>query len=89
MHPHQVISLEDLPGETSFALPDHYDHVHVGYRPTAGSMEARFTALLKPDQWSRLITRLGEIENPDVPVHPSKYAVPDRTNGGISAGGGD
>jgi len=30
MHPHQVISLEDLPGETSFALPDHYDHVHVG-----------------------------------------------------------
>jgi len=87
MHPHQVISLEDLPGETSFALPDHYDHVHVGYRPTAGSMEARFAALLKPDQWSRLINRLGEIENPDVPVHPSKYAVPDRTNGGISAGG--
>jgi murein DD-endopeptidase MepM/ murein hydrolase activator NlpD len=33
MHPHQVISLEDLPGETSFALPDHYDHVHVGYYP--------------------------------------------------------
>ena len=89
MHPHQVISLEDLQGETSFALPDHYDHVHVGYRPTAGSMEARFAALLKPDQWSRLINRLGEIENPDVPVHPSKYAVPDRTNGGISAGGGD
>jgi hypothetical protein len=89
MHPHQVISLEDLPGETSFALPDHYDHVHVGYRPTAGSMEARFAALLKPDQWSRLINRLGEIENPDVPVHPSKYAVPDRSNGGISAGGGD
>jgi hypothetical protein len=33
MHPHQVISLEDLPGETSFALADHYDHVHVGYQP--------------------------------------------------------
>jgi murein DD-endopeptidase MepM/ murein hydrolase activator NlpD len=33
MHPHQVISLEDLPGETSFALPDHYDHVHIGYAP--------------------------------------------------------
>ncbi len=31
MHPHQVISLEDLPGETSIALPDHYDHVHIGY----------------------------------------------------------
>jgi hypothetical protein len=31
MHPHQVISLENLPGETSFAMADHYDHVHVGY----------------------------------------------------------
>jgi hypothetical protein len=29
MHPHQVISLEDLPGETSFAEPSHYDHVHI------------------------------------------------------------
>ncbi len=35
MHPHQVISLEDLPGETSFALPDHYDHVHIGYSPAS------------------------------------------------------
>ena len=33
MHPHQVISLEELPGSTSFALPDHYDHVHLGYSP--------------------------------------------------------
>jgi len=89
MHPHQVISLEDLPGEASFAMADHYDHVHVGYRPTAGSMEARFAALLKPDQWNRLIDRLGEIENPDVPVHPSKYSLPDATNGGLSAGSGD
>jgi murein DD-endopeptidase MepM/ murein hydrolase activator NlpD len=33
MHPHQVISLENLPGDTSFAMRDHYDHVHVGYYP--------------------------------------------------------
>jgi len=89
MQPHQVISLEDLPGETSFALPDHYDHVHIGYHPIEGGPEARFTALLKPEQWQRLINRLGQIENPDVPVTPSKYAVPDETNGGIAAGAGD
>jgi hypothetical protein len=89
MQPHQVISLEDLPGETSFALPDHYDHVHIGYHPIEGGPEARFTALLKPQQWQRLINRLGQIENPDVPVSPSKYAVPDETNGGIAAGAGD
>jgi hypothetical protein len=89
MHPHQVISLEDLPGETSFALPDHYDHVHIGYHPIEAGPEAQFTALLKPNQWDRLINRLGQIENPDVPVSPSKYAVPDQTNGGIAAGAGD
>jgi hypothetical protein len=92
MHPHQVISLEDLPGETSFALPDHYDHVHVGYHPIEGGAEAQFSALLKPEQWQRLINRLGEIENPDVPVRPSKFAVPDESNGGnagFAGGSGD
>ena len=89
MHPHQVISLEDLPGEASFAMADHYDHVHIGYHPLEGGAAAQFTALLKPNQWQRLINRLGQIENPDVPVSPSKYAVPDQTNGGLSAGAGD
>jgi hypothetical protein len=89
MHPHQVISLEDLPGPTSFAMADHYDHVHVGYQPLAGDAEAKFIALLKPDQWQRLIDRLGEIENPDVPVRPSEFSIPDRTDGGLAAGGND
>ena len=57
MHPHQVISLEDLPGETSFALADHYDHVHVGYHPLSGPFDEQFEALLKPDQWQRLTDR--------------------------------
>jgi hypothetical protein len=77
MHPHQVISLEDLPGETSFALPDHYDHVHVGYHPLSGPFDQQFEALLKPEQWQRLTDQLGKIENPDVPTAPSKYALPD------------
>ena len=78
MHPHQVISLEDLPGETSFALPDHYDHVHIGYRPDVGNpFEVGFSTLLKPDQWQRLIDRLGQIENPEVPIKPSQFAEPD------------
>jgi hypothetical protein len=91
MHPHQVISLEDLPGETSFALADHFDHVHVGYHPIGfGSpFEAQFSTLLKPDQWQRLIDRLGEIENPDVPVNPSRYSLPDGGNGGTGAPAGD
>ncbi|MDQ2630383.1 MAG: lytic murein transglycosylase [Actinomycetota bacterium] len=89
MHPHQVISLLDFPGPTSFPMADHYDHVHVGYHPLTGDAEAKFAALLKPNQWQRLINRLGEIENPSVPVNPSKFSIPDQTSGGISAGTGD
>jgi hypothetical protein len=89
MHPHQVISLEDLPGETSFALPDHYDHVHIGYHPlaTEESGSERFSAILKPDQWQRLIDRLGQIENPEVPIKPSPYSLPDGTSEEEAAGG--
>jgi murein DD-endopeptidase MepM/ murein hydrolase activator NlpD len=98
MTPHQVISLEDLPGEISFALPDHYDHVHIGFRPIeAGNpFEAQQSALLNPEQWQRLIDRLGQIKNPEVPIGPSKFSVPDevsegpiRSGGGTKAGGED
>ncbi len=80
MQPHQVISLEDFPGEVSFAEPSHYDHVHIGYRPVeAGNpLEAAYQALLKPTQWTHLINRLGKIENPTVPIEPSKYSLPDK-----------
>ncbi|HVV89337.1 MAG TPA: lytic murein transglycosylase, partial [Solirubrobacterales bacterium] len=77
MQPHQVISLENFPGEVSFAEPSHYDHVHIGYRPAGGALETQYPALLKPDQWQRLINRLGKIENPKVPIGPSKYSLPD------------
>jgi hypothetical protein len=82
MHPHQVISLEDLPGETSFAMADHYDHVHIGYHALEGNnpLEAQFSALLKPEQWQRLIDRLGQIENPEVAIKPSHFSLPDEKN---------
>jgi murein DD-endopeptidase MepM/ murein hydrolase activator NlpD len=77
MHPHQVISLENLPGPTSFAMADHYDHVHVGYRPISGPFGQQFEeGLLKPDQWQRLTNQLNQIENPKVPTQPSQYSLP-------------
>jgi Transglycosylase SLT domain/Peptidase family M23 len=85
MHPHQVISLEDLPGETSFALPDHYDHVHVGYHPLSGPFDQQFNSLLKPGQWARLTHQLGEIENPEVATEPSDAALPDKKVGDAKA----
>jgi hypothetical protein len=88
MHPHQVISLEDLPGETSFPLADHYDHVHVGYQPLTGAFGEQFNALLKPDQWLRLTHRLERIDNPTVPTAPSKFALPDKDKAAGGTGGG-
>ncbi len=78
MAPHQVISLEDLPGPISFPLSDHADHVHVGYHAIGDNpLESRFSPLLKPEQWQRLINRLGEIENPEVAIKPSRFSLPD------------
>ena len=42
----------------------------------ADQVDQQFVQLLKPDQWERLIDRLGEIDNPDVPVGPSKFSLP-------------
>ena len=40
-------------------------------RSAAAGEAAASSQLLKPDQWQRLIDRLGEIENPEVPTAPS------------------
>ncbi|HVD57700.1 MAG TPA: lytic murein transglycosylase, partial [Thermoleophilaceae bacterium] len=78
MAPTQIISLLELGGAT-FAMADHNDHVHVGFQPMFGTnrkLGKAALAVLKPGQWSDLLARLGEIENPVVPTKPSKYALP-------------
>jgi murein DD-endopeptidase MepM/ murein hydrolase activator NlpD len=75
--PDELISLQEF-GGPSFAMGDHADHVHIGYSPTGGTDNTRFVQLLKPNQWQRLIGRLGEIENPEVPTEPSAAALPDK-----------
>jgi hypothetical protein len=67
-------------GANTYAMADHDDHVHIGYQPLYGpgadSVSKQFNQILKPDQWERLIQRLGEIDNPTVPTSPSKFALP-------------
>jgi hypothetical protein len=76
MRPAQIISLMDL-GPPTFILPDHYNHIHVGYTfTTAGSSIKQLGQILKPEQWQRLIQRLGQIQNPKVPAKPSAAALP-------------
>jgi hypothetical protein len=78
MAPAQIISLFEIGGAT-FAMCDHADHIHVGFQPMFGAnrkLGRQALAVLAPDQWSNLIARLREIENPVVPTKPSKYALP-------------
>ena len=78
MAPHQMISLLDIGGPT-FAMADHADHIHVGFQPMFGANPKAGRAaltVLKPGQWTDLIDRLREIDNPVVPTTPSKHALP-------------
>ena len=78
MAPAQIISLFEIGGAT-FAMADHDDHIHVGFQPMFGAnkkLGKQALAVLEPGQWSDLISRLREIDNPVVPTKPSKYALP-------------
>jgi murein DD-endopeptidase MepM/ murein hydrolase activator NlpD len=78
MAPHQIISLLEMGGAT-FAMADHNDHIHVGFQPMFGAnrkLGKQALAVLAPEQWTDLMSRLREIENPVVPTKPSKYALP-------------
>jgi transglycosylase-like protein with SLT domain len=93
MRPHQIISLMNL-GGPSFALADHYDHIHVGFAPQPGdigygssgvkSSSPQVQALLKPGQWKKLIGRIAQIHNPKVPTKPSRFSL--HTRKGASLG---
>jgi hypothetical protein len=79
MKPHQIISLMTFDGaDNTLSLPDHADHIHVGFQPLFGTNDKlgkQLDSALKPDQWIKLINRLGKIDNPTVPIKPSKYAI--------------
>ena len=64
--------------DNTYAMGDHDDHIHIGFRPfyAANSKAARrMAAVLKPDQWIKLIDRISEIDNPEVREQPSEFSV--------------
>ena len=79
MKPHQIISLMTFSGaDNTIAMGNHDDHIHVGWRPLYGENRAaakQIDAVLKPEQWIKLIDRLGDIDNPVVRAQPSRFSV--------------
>jgi len=82
MKPHQIISLMRYAGtDNTLALPDHYNHIHVGFFSPLEQGPVATSALssaISPAQWTELIARLGEIPNPAVASGPSSASIPDR-----------
>jgi len=77
MQPTQIISLMDLGGST-YAMGDHADHIHVGYRPLLGTNAKLGRAarrILSANQWDRFVDRIADIKNPVVRTKPSKYSL--------------
>lgn len=76
MQPHQIISLMQMGGPT-YAMGDHDDHIHVGFSPDVTSDgEPLSEGLLSPEQWDKLLDRIGELDQPTVPTKPSDAALP-------------
>ena len=79
MKPSQIISLMTFDGaDNTLAMGDHDDHIHVGWQPLYGEnrrASRQIDAVLKPEQWIKLIDRLGDIDNPAVRAQPSRYSV--------------
>jgi murein DD-endopeptidase MepM/ murein hydrolase activator NlpD len=79
MKPAQIITLMTFEGaDNTFAMGDHADHIHLGFRPLYGTnskLGRQLDAVLKPGQWIKLIDRIGQIDQPTVLTKPSKYAI--------------
>jgi hypothetical protein len=79
MKPHQIISLMTFTdADNTLAMSDHDDHIHVGWHPLYGDdrrASRQIDAVLKPQQWIKLIDRLGDIDNPVVREQPSRFSV--------------
>jgi len=72
MVPAELISLLDL-GGPSFAMADHADHIHVGFRPGEGMAQSEggdvagaATAILEGSQWDKVVGHVGAIRNPRI-----------------------
>ena len=68
MKPHQIISLMTFEGaDNTLSLPDHADHIHVGFRPLYGTnskLGRQLNAVLKPSSGSSSSTASARSTTP-------------------------
>jgi murein DD-endopeptidase MepM/ murein hydrolase activator NlpD len=81
MRPRQIAtgSLSYTGTANTVVLPADRGLIHLSFQAAGGAREARALATtpLTPQQWLRLVARLGEIPDPTVAGKPSAAAIPD------------
>jgi hypothetical protein len=81
--PAQIISLMSYQGQSNtLASADHASRIEIRFLPTAAQsrgLGGQLGAILKPGDWTQLISRLDQIPEPVVPVAPSRYAIREST----------
>jgi hypothetical protein len=87
--PTQIISLMSFPGASNTLAKPHTRDIHVSFASPTGVAHAAglFDSALTGGEWTKLVTRLGEIPDPTVTSGPSPAAIPDRPSAGTSSSG--
>ena len=89
--PRRIVSLTSFPGAANtLSKPTARDWIYITFAPpsSAGAHAAgAFGSALTPNEWTKLIARLGEIPDPTVSNGPSAAAIPDKA-GAPAPGGG-
>jgi hypothetical protein len=91
MKPQKIVSLMRIPGtDNTVAMAEDYNHIRIAFlAPSSGSarLAGAFSSGILPDEWIKLIARLGEIPNPTVASGPSAASIPDHPGSPKEPGG--
>jgi Transglycosylase SLT domain len=89
--PRRIVSLTGFPGvANTIAKPSARAYIAITFGPPNGAgahAAGLFGSALTPNEWIKLIARLGEIPDPTVASGPSTAAIPD-SSGTPGSGGG-
>jgi Transglycosylase SLT domain len=79
MQPDEIISQMSYKSQpTAIDESDHGDRIQVSYTQLYGANKKLAEvagSILQPGQWTKLINRISQINEPIVPISPSKYAI--------------
>jgi hypothetical protein len=79
--PSRIVSQMSYPGSANAFTNPHVTDIAVSFSPVGVGLAhsaGAFGSALSPDEWTRLIARLGEIPDPTVANGPSSAALPDK-----------